>query len=129
MQQGNYQAAKIVYHKAQAIDPDANKACNLCMCLIKQTQYTEAQAVLDEVLQGKLLGSDEPKSRNRAEELLKELEQSQSSVLMSSNSLGLKIEDAFLEGLDQLMNQWTPSRSRRLPIFEEISPFRDQLAC
>ncbi|PON72899.1 N-terminal acetyltransferase A, auxiliary subunit [Trema orientale] len=129
MQQGNYVAAEVVYHKAQAIDPDANKACNLCTCLIKQTRYTEAQAVLDQVFQGKLLGSDEPKARNRAEELLKELEQCQSTVFMPSNSLGLKIEDAFLEGLDQLMNQWTPSRSRRLPIFEEISPFRDQLAC
>jgi hypothetical protein len=28
-----------------------------------------------------------------------------------------------------LMSQWTPYRSRRLPIFEEISPFMDQLAC
>lgn len=129
MQQGNYEAAEVVYHKAQAIDPDANKACNLCMCLIKQTRYTEAQAVLDLVLQGKLLGSDEPKSRNRAEELFKELKQCQSTLLVSSNSLGLKIEDSFLEGLDQLMNQWAPSRSRRLPIFEEISAFRDQLAC
>ncbi|XP_062109090.1 protein SULFUR DEFICIENCY-INDUCED 2-like [Humulus lupulus] len=131
MQQGNYQAAEVVYHKAQAIDPDANKACNLCMCLIKQTRYTEAQAVVDQVLQGKVLGSDEPKSINRAEELVKELEKCQSTTkLMSSNSFELNIEDAFLEGLDQWMNhQWTPSRSRRLPIFEEISPFRDQLAC
>ncbi|XP_024019762.1 protein SULFUR DEFICIENCY-INDUCED 2 [Morus notabilis] len=128
MQQGNYLAAEVVYSKAQEIDPDANKACNLCLCLMKQTRYSEAQTVLEHVLQGKLLGSDEPKSRNRAEELLKELNQCQSTVF-SSNSLGLKIEDAFLEGLDQLMNQWTPFRSRRLPIFEEISPFRDQLAC
>ncbi|PPE01159.1 hypothetical protein GOBAR_DD01802 [Gossypium barbadense] len=30
---------------------------------------------------------------------------------------------------DQLMSQWTSYRSRRLPIFEEISSFRDQLAC
>jgi hypothetical protein len=28
-----------------------------------------------------------------------------------------------------LTSQWTPYRSRRLPIFEEISSFRDQLAC
>ncbi|KAL5568642.1 hypothetical protein UlMin_025217 [Ulmus minor] len=128
MQQGNYMAAEVVYQKAQTIDPDANKACNLCMCLIKHQRYTEAESVLEEVLQGKLLGSDDPKSKNRCEELVKELKQCQSTV-PSSNSLGLKIEDAFLEGLDQLMNQWTPFRSRRLPIFEEISPFRDQLAC
>lgn len=128
MQQGNYLAAEVVYAKAQEIDPDANKACNLCLCLMKQNRYSEAETVLDQVLQGNLLGSDEPKSRNRAEELLTELKQCQSTVF-SSNSLGLKIEDAFLEGLDQLMNEWTPFRSRRLPIFEEISPFRDQLAC
>ncbi|KAL5542550.1 hypothetical protein UlMin_010260 [Ulmus minor] len=128
MQQGNYMAAEVVYQKAQTIDPDANKACNLCMCLIKQQRYAEAESILEEVLQGKLLGSDDPKSKNRCEELVREIKQCQSPVL-SSNSLGLKIEDAFLEGLDKLMNQWTPFRSRRLPIFEEISPFRDQLAC
>jgi hypothetical protein len=48
---------------------------------------------------------------------------------MFSEPLGLSLEDAFVEGLDQLMSQWTPYRSRRLPIFEEISPFMDQLAC
>ena len=128
MQQENYLAAEVVYRKAQIIDPDSNKACNLCLCLIKQTRYTEARSVLDEVLQCTIAGSDNPKSRNRAEVLLQELNQCQSDVV-PSNSLGLKIEDAFLEGLDQLMNEWTPFRSRRLPIFEEISPFRNQLAC
>ncbi|KAF3457640.1 hypothetical protein FNV43_RR02298 [Rhamnella rubrinervis] len=127
MQQENYLAAEVVYRKAQIIDPDSNKACNLCLCLIKQMRYTEARSILDEVLQGTLAGSNSSKSRNRAEELLQELNQCQSDVL--SNPLGLKIDDAFLEGLDQLMNEWTPVRSRRLPIFEEISPFRDQLAC
>ncbi|KAH7521833.1 hypothetical protein FEM48_Zijuj07G0074000 [Ziziphus jujuba var. spinosa] len=128
MQQGNYVSAEVVYQKAQIIDPDANKACNLCLCLIKQTRYADAGSVLNEVLQGKLAGADDPKSKNRVEELLQELNRCQSEKL-SSNSLGSKIEDAFLEGLDQLMNQWTPFRSRRLPIFEEISSFRDQLAC
>ncbi|CAL5416637.1 hypothetical protein ACSBR2_030734 [Camellia fascicularis] len=129
MQQTNYAAAEVVYRKAQQIDPDANKACNLCMCLIKQSQFTEAQSVLEDILQGKLSGSDDSKSRNRAEELMKELEPLQSAV-SSSTPAGLSLEDAFVEGLDQLMNQWTtPFRSRRLPIFEEISPYRDQLAC
>lgn len=128
MQQGNHVAAEVVYRKAQIIDPDANKACNLCLCLIKQTRYVEAQSVLDDVLQGALSGSDEPKSKIRAKELLQELEQCQ-TVALSSNSLSLNIEDAFLEGLDHLMKHWTPLRSRRLPIFEEISSFRDQLAC
>lgn len=128
MQQGNYQAAEVVYHKAQIIDPDANKACNLCLCLIKQTQYAEAQSVLDELLEGKLSGCDEPKMKTRAEELLSELKQCQSTTL-SPNCLGSKLEDAFIEGLDQLMNHWAPSRSKRLPIFEEMSAFRNQLAC
>ncbi|OIT20674.1 PREDICTED: protein SULFUR DEFICIENCY-INDUCED 1-like [Nicotiana attenuata] len=125
MQQTNYAAAEIVYHKAQQIDPDANKACNLCLCLLKQARYSEARSVLEDVLQGKVYGSEDPKSKSRAEELLKELEQ----FGYTSASPQLNLEDAFIEGLDQLMNEWTPFRSRRLPIFEEISPCRDQLAC
>ena len=128
MQQGNYLAAEVVYHKAQSFDPDANKACNLCLCLIKQARYAEAKSVIDDMLQGKLSGSDEPKSRNRAQELLRELETCQSSSVFSEPS-ELSLEDVFVEGLDQLMSQCMPYRSRRLPIFEEISPFRDQLAC
>lgn len=128
MQQGNHMAAEVVYRKAQLIDPDANKACNLCLCLIKQSRHAEAQSVVEEVLQGKLAGSQDPKSRNRAEELVQELEQHQPAPT-SPNMSRLSIEDAFIEGLDQLMNQWTPIRSKRLPIFEEISSFRDQLAC
>ncbi|PSS24092.1 Protein SULFUR DEFICIENCY-INDUCED like [Actinidia chinensis var. chinensis] len=130
MQQTNYAAAEVVYRKAQQMDPDANKACNLGLCLIKQAQYPEAQSVLDDVIQGRLSGSDDPKSKNRAEELTKELEPWESAVLSFSGPAGLSLEDTFLEGLDQLMNQQTtPFRSRRLPIFEEISPYRDQLAC
>ncbi|KAL3506347.1 hypothetical protein ACH5RR_031729 [Cinchona calisaya] len=128
MQQTNYAAAEVVYCKAQWIDPDANKACNLCLCLIRQGRYAEARPVLEDVLENKLSGSDETKSRDRAEELLKELELCESEPLASPVSEHA-IEDAFAKGLDQLMNQLTPFRSRRLPIFEEISPFRDQLAC
>uniref|UniRef100_A0A5B7BCH2 Uncharacterized protein n=1 Tax=Davidia involucrata TaxID=16924 RepID=A0A5B7BCH2_DAVIN len=128
MQQTNYAAAEAVYRKAQQVDPDANKACNLCLCLIKQARYSEARSVLEDVFQGKLPGSDDLKSRSRAEELLKELDLWQSASLSSTPS-GLSLEDTFVEGLDQLMNQWTPFRSKRLPIFEEILPYRDQLAC
>lgn len=74
MQQRNYEAAELVYRKAQMIDPDANKACNLDLCLIKQARYVETRFVLEDVLQGKLSGSDDPKSRNRAIELLNEIE-------------------------------------------------------
>ncbi|TYJ14718.1 hypothetical protein E1A91_A10G135900v1 [Gossypium mustelinum] len=129
MQQENYLAAEVVYRKAQIIDPDANKACNLCQCLIKQARYIEAQSVLKEVIHGKLPGSGDPKSRNRVKELLQELE-SEQLISIASTAIGLNSEDTFLaEGIDQLMSQWTSYRSRRLPIFEEISSFRDQLAC
>ncbi|KAA8527946.1 hypothetical protein F0562_035185 [Nyssa sinensis] len=128
MQQTNYAAAEVVYRKAQQIDSDANKACNLCLCLIKQARYIEAQSFLEDIFQGKLPGSNDPKSRNRASELLRELEPRQFASISSTPSV-LSLEDTFIEGLDQLMKQRTPLRSRRLPIFEEISQYRDQLAC
>ncbi|KAM7255089.1 hypothetical protein ACFE04_020330 [Oxalis oulophora] len=74
MQKGNHVAAEAVYHKAQLIDPDANKACNLCLCLIKQRRYTEARSVVDDVLLGRFLGSDDPKTINCASELLLDME-------------------------------------------------------
>lgn len=126
MQQTNYTAAEVVYLKAQQIDPDANKACNLCLCLIKQERYGEARSILENVLQGELPGSDDPKLRSRPEELLKELETFEFAPCASSSS---DLEDAFIGGLDQLMNNWNPTRTRRLPIFEEIISHRDQLAC
>ncbi|KAJ7979671.1 protein SULFUR DEFICIENCY-INDUCED 1-like [Quillaja saponaria] len=128
MQQENYLAAEVVYRKAQSIDPDANKACNLCLCLMKQQRFSEAKSFLDDILLNKLSGSDDLKSKNRADELLHELDTLQSAPLTSTLTQ-VKLEDAFVEGLDQLLNQWLPIRSKRLPIFEEISPFRDQLAC
>lgn len=130
MQQANYAAAEVVYRKAQEIDPDANKACNLCLCLIKQSRYSEARFILEDLLGARISGSDEPKSKNRAQELLKQIESSSQLVQLASSPFsGSSLEDALAEGLDQLMNQWTPFRSKRLPIFEEISPYRDQLAC
>lgn len=127
MQLMNYTAAEVVYRKAQEIDPDANKACNLCLCLTKQERFDEARAVLEEVMQGVLPGSDDIKSRHRSDELMKQIE-TYKSATFASPSLG-SFEDAFMGGLDQLMNNWNPSRSRRLPIFEEIISHRDQLAC
>jgi hypothetical protein len=41
----------------------------------------------------------------------------------------LILDDEFIKGLEQLMNEWGPVRTKRLPIFEEISSCRDQLAC
>ncbi|XWS35107.1 hypothetical protein CRYUN_Cryun21dG0097900 [Craigia yunnanensis] len=90
---------KEFYRKAQIIDPDANKACNLCQCLIKQARYLEAQSILEDVIQDKLPGSSDPKSRNRVKELLQEFE-SQRSIL-ASTTIGLNLEDAFLEDTGQ----------------------------
>lgn len=126
MQKMNYMMAEVVYRKAQMIDPDCNKACNLGLCLIRQARYEEAQLILENVLNGKLPGSDDSKSRKRAQDLLTEL----SSMLPAPNlSDLLGLDDEFIKGLEQLMNEWNPVRSKRLPIFEEISSFRDQLAC
>jgi ABC-type cobalamin/Fe3+-siderophores transport system ATPase subunit len=127
MQKSNFMMAEVVYQKAQMIDADANKACNLGLCLIKQGRFDEAYSVIQDVLQGRLPGSDDCKSKKRAEELIIELRSSWEPSLESLDIVGL--EDDFVEGLEQLMNEWGPFRSKRLPIFEEISSFRDQLAC
>lgn len=113
MQQCNYQAAEAVYRKALMIEPDGNKGCNLALCLMKEERVDEARDVLLEVLQGQsqAVYAGEDKSLSRALELLSE------------------IGTSPYEGLDLRINEWTPSRSRRLPIFEEISSFQDQFAC
>ncbi|KAL5562084.1 hypothetical protein UlMin_031831 [Ulmus minor] len=126
MQKTNFMMAEVVYKKAQMIDPDANKGCNLGLCLMKQARYDEASLVLEEVLQGRLPGSEDSKARRRAQELLMQLK-SRQPLPESTDLLGL--DDDFVKGLEQMMNERGPVRSKRLPIFEEISPFRDQLAC
>ncbi|XP_073026780.1 protein SULFUR DEFICIENCY-INDUCED 1-like isoform X1 [Primulina eburnea] len=124
MKKPNYMAAEVVYRKAQMIDPDTNKALNLGYCLIKQARYEEAYLFLQDVLQCKLPGSDDLKSRNRAEELLLELESKHPSLPTFSNSPQLNFENDFVEALERMMmNEWATTRSRRLPIFEEISQF------
>ncbi|KAK9944862.1 hypothetical protein M0R45_010408 [Rubus argutus] len=126
MQKGNFMMAEVVYQKAQMIDADSNKACNLGLCLIKQGRYEDAQLVLEDVLHSRLPGADETKSRRRAHELLMELK----SIHDPPESLDLLgLDDDVVRGLEQLMNEWGPFRSKRLPIFEEISQLRDQVAC
>ncbi|XP_038976011.1 protein SULFUR DEFICIENCY-INDUCED 1-like isoform X3 [Phoenix dactylifera] len=123
MQKNNYDAAEVVYRKAQTIEPDANKACNLGLCLIKNGQFDEARAVLEEVLHRRFLGSDESKIISRAEELLREIELQPPAVSP------LEIGEEIMERLDLVMNDWAPFKSKRLPIFEEISTWRDQITC
>ncbi|KAJ8749488.1 hypothetical protein K2173_025683 [Erythroxylum novogranatense] len=129
MQKSNYMAAEVVYRKAQMIDADSNKACNLALCLIKQARYEEARSVIEHILQGQFPGSKDTKAMKRAQELLMEVE-SREPPKELTNLLALSLEDVdFLKGLEQAINDWAPSRSKRLPIFEEISSFIDQLAC
>ncbi|KAJ8535666.1 hypothetical protein K7X08_023386 [Anisodus acutangulus] len=127
MQKGKFMAAEVVLKKAQMIYADSNKACNLAHCLIKQARYDEARYILEDVWRGKYLGSDDTKTKNRVEELLLELVSKQPPPLQ--NIPGLDVDDGFVNGLEQLISEWARPKSRRLPIFEEISTFRDQLAC
>ncbi|KAL5203270.1 hypothetical protein ABZP36_014222 [Zizania latifolia] len=128
MQQNNYAAAELVYRKAQTIEPDANRACNLGLCLIKQSRHEEARQALHDVLLRRISGSDDDKVVARAEQLLHETE----PVMHTSSPLdaGLSIaSEEIMERLDIVLSEWTPFRSRRLPVFEEISTLRDQIAC
>ncbi|KAL4308990.1 hypothetical protein GQ457_01G037710 [Hibiscus cannabinus] len=127
MQKSNYLTAEVVYRKAQMIDPDANKACNLGFCLIKQGRYDDARQVFEEILKRMIPGSEDIRARNRAAEMLMEIKAFEPPASEMSDILGL--DDDFVNGLEQLMNEWAPVRSKRLPIFEEISSFIDQLAC
>ncbi|XP_072951445.1 protein SULFUR DEFICIENCY-INDUCED 1-like [Typha angustifolia] len=126
MQHENYDAAEVVYSKAQSIEPDANKACNLGLCLMKQGRMDDARQVLQDVALRRFSGSDDNKMVARAEELLCEIELQQA---VSPLEMGLSIGEEIMERLDSVMNEWTPFKSKRLPIFEEISAFRDQMAC
>ena len=120
-------AAEVVYKKAQMIDPDANKACNLARCLIKQARNVEAHLVLNEVLQGKLPGSEDCQTQNRAQELMLELEPKWLPPPETVKITGFDLEDDFIDELEKLLNEWSPLRTKRLPIFEEISSYRNQL--
>lgn len=113
MQKSNYLTAEVVYRKAQMIDPDANKACSLGICLIKQGRYDDARLVLEEISQRKIPGSEEIRARNRAAELLMEINTFEPPPSDVSDILGL--DDDFLNGLQLLTNEWGPARSKRLP--------------
>ncbi|KAF5784802.1 putative tetratricopeptide-like helical domain superfamily [Helianthus annuus] len=129
MQKNNFLAAEVVYKKAQMIDPDSNKANNLGLCLIKQTRYNEARSVLQQVVNGEIPGSDDIKARNKAQELLMETEKWRPTSEFLPGFPGLDLDEDFVNGLEKLMNVWAPNRSKRLPIFEQIENFRDQITC
>ncbi|WOK97138.1 protein SULFUR DEFICIENCY-INDUCED 1-like [Canna indica] len=129
MQKNNYSAAEAVYRKAQMIEPDANKACNLGLCLIKQGKFDEAREVLEDVVQCKLPSSGDAKIVKKAEELMREVDDRRRPSTSAALDVVLGIEEEIMERIELVMNEWSPFRSRRLPIFEEISTFRDQIAC
>lgn len=129
MQKSNYMAAEVVYKKAQMVDPDANKACNLALCLIKQDRNVEAHSILGEVMVGKFPGSEDFKAQTRAQELMLQVEPRWlPPSIMGNKTMEFDIEDDFI-GVEKLVKEWTPFRTKRLPIFEEISSFRNQVAC
>ncbi|KAJ3696086.1 hypothetical protein LUZ60_001463 [Juncus effusus] len=127
MQQNNYNAAEMVYQKAQSVEPDSNKACNLGLCLMRQGKFEESRRVLLSVILKECPGSEDPKTIKRAEELLSEIE----SVRVTGTELELRFEfeEGLMERIDLVLNEWAPFKSKRLPIFEEISTLRDQIAC
>ncbi|KAK4776842.1 hypothetical protein SAY86_005530 [Trapa natans] len=128
----NFMGAEAVYKKAQMIDPDANKACNLALCLIRQDRLAEAERVLKDILEDRLPGADDLKPRRRAEELLAEMKPRREAPTpppQAELSYLLDLDHDFVKGIERLMSEMAPPRSRRLPVFEEISSFRDQLTC
>ncbi|XP_010550880.1 PREDICTED: protein SULFUR DEFICIENCY-INDUCED 1-like [Tarenaya hassleriana] len=132
MQKQDYRLAETLYKEAQMMDPDANKACSLTLCLIKQARSDEGRAILNDVVAGRVSGSDGPSTRRRVEELLAEIKAMDEPPSGNDHNddddiLGLDMD--FVNGLEKLMAQWGPSRSKRLPVFEEISSCVDQLVC
>ncbi|CAN6896459.1 unnamed protein product [Brassica oleracea] len=95
MELKEYTAAEAVYRKAQVVEPDANKACNLCTCLIKQ---------------GKV---DEARLKVRVQELLSDLD------VVTSVSVECEVgmdEIAVVEGIDEI--NWLVDDSPLLWSFE-----------
>ena len=143
MQQRNFMAAEVVYRKAHMIDPDANKACNLALCLIEQTRFADAELVLADVLAGRNQARDQQDGKivRKVEELLARI-MAQTWPGGGANN-GRRRDDSGSERDDDdwvenqmlaLLDVAVPYRkksSRRLPVFEEISPvvYKEQMAC
>lgn len=134
MQQRNYMAAEVVYRKAQMIDPDANKACNLALCLIEQSRLADAELVLADVLAGRYHAREnDGKIVRKVEEWLGRIRAEMGGVGVDGCSDENAVEDEMVELLDGVVKQWAAPykrSNRRLPVFEEITPLaREQMAC
>lgn len=136
MQERNFMAAEAVYRKAQMVDPDANKACNLALCLVEQRRMGDAEKVLDGVLSGvyvEQIGGGE-KAVRKAEELMERIRAGKGGDGVEEDQEDGVEADEMAELLDVVVKEWArPYRrsDRRLPVFEEITPFcgRGQIAC
>ncbi|XP_006649452.2 protein SULFUR DEFICIENCY-INDUCED 2-like [Oryza brachyantha] len=148
MQQRNFMAAEVVYRKAQMIDPDDNKACNLALCLIEQRRPADAEAVLADVLAGRYRSQHDhhqpqpPPQHGAGNKIFSKVEELMARIIVSSNGSVVEggsssdedrdVEDEMVELLDEVVRQWAaPYRrsNRRLPVFEEITPVcREQMA-
>ncbi|XP_057837168.2 protein SULFUR DEFICIENCY-INDUCED 1 isoform X2 [Cryptomeria japonica] len=84
MQQHNYVAAEVAYRKALYFVEDANKACNLGVCLMRQGKAKEATIVLENIIS---LHGEDIKSLERAKQLLKEIQNFQKHEGGSKRSL------------------------------------------
>ena len=139
MQQRNFMAAEVVYRKAQMIDPDANKACNLALCLIEQSRLADAEVVLGDVLAGRYQARDQQDGK-----IVRKVEELLARIMARTSPPGAGddgrrgddddwVENEMLALLDVAVKQWAaPYRksNRRLPVFEEITPiYREQMAC
>lgn len=140
MQQRNFMAAEVVYRKAQMIDPDANKACNLALCLIEQARLADAELVLADVLAGRYLQArdqQDGKIVRKVEELLARImahttwpgggggdgRRRPADKSGSGSGSGSDDDDWVENQMLALLDVAVPYRkkSRRLPVFEEIS--------
>jgi hypothetical protein len=138
MQQRNFMAAEVVYRKAQMIDPDANKACNLALCLIEQARLADAELVLADVLAGRYLQArdqQDGKIVRKVEELLARImahttwpgggggDGRRRPADKSGSGSGSDDDDWVENQMLALLDVAVPYRkkSRRLPVFEEIS--------
>lgn len=137
MQLSNYHAAEAVYRKAQMMSPDCNKGYNLALCLMKQERVDEARAILIELLQAQqmtqnLVSLEEDKFKNRAVELLGEIEPSssqQNQCLSPPSKASTEIVEDIAQRLEKALKDWTPFQPSGLPVLEDVSSFRDQIAC
>lgn len=129
MQQENYIAAEAVYHKAQMIEPNANNGCNLGVCLMKQGKYDEARLVIGAIVSQGYAYSTDDKVLQRAKKLLDEIDQyiNASDIKEILGEEMLKSLDLW-KGDDEQIEDWVSFKYKRLPVFEEISTFRDQMA-